>query len=57
MKALMFFLVLFGLGACSHQASKVNCEEHLTAINPPTPVVKSATTPPTPAMTPKPDTP
>ena len=56
MKALMFFLVLFGLGACSHQASKVNCEEHLTAINPPTPVVKSATTPPTPAMTPKPDT-
>jgi hypothetical protein len=30
--------------ACSHQALKVDCDRHLTAINPPMPVVKPATT-------------
>lgn len=45
MKAPIFLVVLSLLGACSHQARKVDCEEHLTAINPPTPVVKAITTP------------
>jgi hypothetical protein len=32
------------LAACSHQALKVDCDRHLTAINPPTAVMKPATT-------------
>lgn len=35
------FLLLF-LGACAHQLRKVDCDKHLTAINPPTPMVKPA---------------
>ena len=36
-------LILLGaLVACSHQAKKVDCDKHLVAINPPTPVVKPA---------------
>jgi hypothetical protein len=34
--------VLLIVSACSHGARKVDCEARLTAINPPTPVVKSA---------------
>jgi hypothetical protein len=51
MKAIIALVLLPLMGACSHQARTVDCEEHLTAINPPTPVVKSANTPaaPTPA--------
>ena len=45
MKTPIFLVVICLLGACSHQARKVDCEEHLTAINPPTPVVKAITTP------------
>lgn len=53
MKALILLVVLCLLSACSHQARKVDCEGRLTAINPPTPLVKAALTPPTPATTTK----
>ena len=35
-------VLLLVLAACTHGARKVDCEAHLTAINPPTPVLKSA---------------
>jgi hypothetical protein len=35
-------VLLLVLTACAHGARKVDCEAHLTAINPPTPVVKAA---------------
>ena len=54
-RILLVFLTL--MGACSHQARKVNCEEHLTAINPPTPVVKSAATTTAPTTATKAETP
>jgi hypothetical protein len=57
MKALILLAVLCLLSACTHQARKVDCEAHLTAINPPTPLVKAATTPVTPATTTKPEAP
>jgi hypothetical protein len=41
MKALSWFLLLAFLTACAHQAKKVDCDRHLVAINPPTPVVKA----------------
>jgi hypothetical protein len=44
MKALIGLVLLCLVAACSHQARKVDCDRHLTAINPPTPVVKAATT-------------
>jgi hypothetical protein len=37
-----FLALLLILTACAHGAQKVDCEAHLTAINPPTPVVKMA---------------
>jgi hypothetical protein len=39
MKILLGVLALV-LSACTHGARKVDCEAHLTAINPPTPVVR-----------------
>jgi hypothetical protein len=39
MKTLLLALLLI-LTACAHGARKVDCEAHLTAINPPTPTVK-----------------
>jgi hypothetical protein len=57
MKTPIFLVVICLLGACSHQARKVDCEEHLTAINPPTPVVKSAATPTAPATATKAENP
>ena len=36
------FVLLLGLAACTHGARKVDCEAHLTAINPPTPAAKAA---------------
>ena len=42
------------LTACSHQARKVDCDGHLTAINPPTPVVKPAAAAPTTPTVPTP---
>jgi hypothetical protein len=45
MKTRILLVLLALMGACSHQAHKVDCEEHLTAINPPSPVVKASTTP------------
>lgn len=43
-KAVLGFLLLTSLTACAHQAKKVDCDQHLVAINPPTPVVKPDTT-------------
>jgi hypothetical protein len=57
MKIWILPVLLALMGACSHQARKVDCEEHLTAINPPTPIVKVTTVPPTLTATPKPETP
>jgi hypothetical protein len=36
----LFLALLLTLTACAHGARKVDCQAHLTAINPPTPVVK-----------------
>jgi len=52
MKTRILLVLLPLVGACSHQAGKVDCEGHLTAINPPTPIV-AAMTPPTATATPK----
>jgi hypothetical protein len=41
MKTLILALLLI-LGGCAHGARMVDCEAHLTAINPPTPAVKVA---------------
>jgi len=57
MKTWILLVLLALVGACSPQARKVDCEEHLTAINPPTPVVKAATTPTAPPTANKPVTP
>jgi hypothetical protein len=57
MKTRISFVLLLLMGACSHQARQVDCEERLTAINPPTPIVKATTVPPTAIATPKPETP
>jgi hypothetical protein len=57
MKTWILLVLLPLMGACSHQARKVDCEEHLTAINPPTPVVKSAATPTAPATATKAENP
>jgi hypothetical protein len=57
MKALILLVVLCLLGACAHQARKVDCEAHLTAINSPTPLVKAVMTPATPATIAKPEAP
>jgi hypothetical protein len=35
-------VLLLILTACTHGARRVDCEAHLTAINPPTPVVKAS---------------
>jgi hypothetical protein len=40
MKILLGVLILCLL-ACTHAARKVDCEAHLTAINPPTPAAKT----------------
>jgi hypothetical protein len=50
MKAFTGLLLLAILTACAHQAKKVDCDKHLTAINPPTPVMKAepASKPPLP---------
>jgi hypothetical protein len=57
MKARILLVLLPLVGACSHQARKVDCEEHLTAINPPTPVVKAPATLPPVTMKPQSVTP
>jgi hypothetical protein len=44
MKTRILFVLLPLVGACSHQARKVDCEEHLMAINPPAPVIKAPET-------------
>ena len=44
--------VLLLVGACAHQPRKVECDAHLTAINPPTPVVRTAAPPVAPPRTP-----
>jgi hypothetical protein len=41
MKTLLLALLLI-LGGCAHGARKVDCDTHVTAINPPTPAVKVA---------------
>ena len=57
MKTRLLFVLFPLMGACSPQARKVDCEEHLTAINAPTPIVKATTAPPTATATRKPVTP
>jgi hypothetical protein len=42
MKTIRPLFVLLFLGACAHQPRRVECDTHLTAINPPTLVVKPA---------------
>jgi hypothetical protein len=44
MKVIAGFALLLLITGCSHEAKKVDCDAHVTAINPPTPVVKSDTT-------------
>ena len=39
-KTMSPLIVLLVLGACAHQPLKIDCDKHLTAINPPTPIVK-----------------
>jgi hypothetical protein len=41
MKTIWFLFVLLGLSACAHHPVKVDCDKHLTAINPPTPIAKT----------------
>jgi hypothetical protein len=45
MKIITGLVLLSLLIGCSHEAKKVDCDVHVTAINPPTPVVKSDATP------------
>jgi hypothetical protein len=49
MRPFRYLLLLSILSACSHQAKKVDCDNHLIAINPPTPVAKPNTAPKTPS--------
>jgi hypothetical protein len=42
MKTIWLLFVLLGLSACAHHPVKVDCDKHLTAINPPRPIVKTA---------------
>ena len=44
MKQIPGLLLLSILTACSHEAKRVDCDSHLTAINAPTPIVKLDTT-------------
>jgi hypothetical protein len=57
MKAQILFVFLLLMGACSQQARKVDCQEHLTAINPPAPVVKAISTSAAPTPETKPEIP
>jgi hypothetical protein len=57
MKTGILLVLLPLVGACSHQARTVDCDEHLTAINVPTSIVQTAKTPTAPAITTKPETP
>jgi hypothetical protein len=41
MKVVPLLFLACVLSACAHQAKKVDCDKHLQAINPPTPVLKS----------------
>ena len=43
LKAILGVILLATLSACAHHAKKVDCDKHLTAINPPTPVGKPDT--------------
>ncbi len=52
MKTIGPVFVLLLVGACAHQAKKVDCDAHLTAINPPTPVIKPAVPPAAPPSAP-----
>jgi len=47
MKKTLFILVVALLGACAHHPRRVDCDQHLEAINPAHPVLK-----PEPAKTP-----
>jgi hypothetical protein len=40
MRNLLLAVVLALLVACTHHPVRVNCDQHLEAINPPHPVVK-----------------
>jgi hypothetical protein len=42
MKTIGPLFVLLGLSACAHHPVKVDCDKHLTAINPATPIGKTA---------------
>ncbi len=42
MKSLLAMLLLCALSACAHHPPTVDCEGHLTAINPPNPVMKTS---------------
>jgi hypothetical protein len=42
MKVIWLVFVALGLSACAHHPVKVDCDKHLTAINPPRPIVKTA---------------
>lgn len=43
MRAIVGLLALATLSACAHHAKKVDCDKHLTAINPAAPVAKPDT--------------
>jgi hypothetical protein len=45
MKVIVPLFVFLLVSACAHQPRKVECNAHLTPINPPTPVVKTAAPP------------
>jgi hypothetical protein len=56
MKTQILLVLLPLMGGCSHEARRVDCEKHLSAINPPTPVVKATGTPAAPTPTPQAET-
>lgn len=41
MKSRILALLLLALGACAHHPPRVDCDGHLTPINPPNPVLKA----------------
>jgi hypothetical protein len=42
MKVVGLALLLLAVSACAHHPSKVDCDGHLTPINPPNPVAKAS---------------
>jgi hypothetical protein len=45
MKVVGLALLLLAVSACAHNPPKVDCEGHLTPINPPNPVAKASVGP------------